>query len=272
MPTKKSGSVHVIAGGYPPGALGGHDMDYARLRLLGLLEEQQLLATVGNDFSDIHRWLPGVQLLITYVAGPFLDDDQNRFVRGWLDDGGHWLGLHGTSGGKATRVGDGSRRRMVKTSHHDTLGGFFLSHPPIRKFRVDVVNPDHRLTRDIPESFETIDEPYMIEVQHPSETQLLLTAELGPDDSPPGTGFVYDEDTALQPDGKTRALGFTRDIGKGGVAYIALGHCHSAASQSPPTVDSGIEAAGVRPAVLRTTWESDAYLQLLRNAIAWGVN
>ena len=29
----------------------------------------------------------------------------------------------------------------------------------------------------------------MIEVQHPSETRLLLSAELGPDLSPPGFGF-----------------------------------------------------------------------------------
>ena len=81
MSTIMSSRVHVIAGGYPPGALGGHDMDYARLRLLGLLAEQGLTATVGNDFSDIHRWLSGTQLLITYVAGPFLDDGQNQVVR-----------------------------------------------------------------------------------------------------------------------------------------------------------------------------------------------
>jgi hypothetical protein len=272
MTTKLSDRVHVVAGGYPEGALGGHDMDYARLRLLELLEERGLLATVGNDFSDVHRWLPGTRLLISYVAGPFLNDDQNRFVRRWLDDGGHWLGLHGTSGGKAARVGDGRRRRMVKTSHHDTLGGFFLSHPPTRKFRVDVADRGHALTRDVPDSFETIDEPYMIEIQHPSETQLLLTAELGPDNSPPGTGFVYDKDTALQPDGKTRALGYTRDIGKGGVTYIALGHCHSPASQARPNVDSSLDEAGVETGVLRTTWESDAYMQLLRNAISWGVS
>ena len=271
MTTKSSGRVHVVAGGFPAGALGGHDMDYARLRLLELLNEQGLLATVGNDFSDLHRWLPITQLLITYVAGPFLDDDQNRLVRHWLDDGGHWLGLHGTSGGKAARVGDGNRRRMVKSSHHDTLGGFFINHPPIRKFKVDVVDPDHALTRDIPDSFDAIDEPYMIEIQHPSETQLLLTAELGPDNTPPGRGFVYDEDTALEPDGKTRALGYTRDIGKGGVTYIALGHCHSPTSQTNPNVDASVEAAGADSATLRDTWEAGPYMQLLRNAISWGV-
>lgn len=267
MSSIASGRVHVIAGGYPPGALGGHDIDYARLRLLGLLDEQGLLATVGNDFSDIQRWLLSTKLLITYVAGPFLDDDQNKIVRRWLEDGGHWLGLHGTSGGKATRAGEGRRPRMVKTSHHDTLGAFFINHPPIRKFQVDVVDPGHPLTMDIPESFEVMDEPYMIEIQHLAETQLLLTAVLGPDDSPPGSGFEYDEDTSLLPDGKTRALGFTRNIGKGGVTYIALGHCHSPASQNRPTVD----ATSARPAVFRATWESDTYMQFLRNAIVWGV-
>jgi hypothetical protein len=110
----------------------------------------------------------------------------------------------------------------------------------------------------------------MIEIQHPSETQLILTAELGPDDSPLGSGFEYDEDTALQPDGKTRALGFTRNIGKGGVTYIALGHC-SPVSQSQLAADPNPEDAGGRPAALRATWESDAYIQLLRNAIEWGM-
>ena len=105
-----SGRGHVVAGGLPPGALGGHDIDYARLRLLQLIEEQGHQATVANDFSDIHRWLPGAQLLITYLAGPYLDDEQNQIVRQWLDEGGHWLALHGSSGGKAERVGDGRSR------------------------------------------------------------------------------------------------------------------------------------------------------------------
>ena len=79
---------------------------------------------------------------------------------------------------------------------------------------------------------------------------------------------MYDEDTALQPDGKTQALGFTRNIGQGAVTYIALGHC-SPASQNQPTADSNPDAAAASPALRGTTWESDAYTQLLRNATAW---
>lgn len=267
----RPGQVHLVTGGFPPGTLGGHDMDYARLRLLELLEARGLQATVGNDFADVQRWLPRTQLLITYVAGPFLDNTQNRLVRSWLDEGGRWLGLHGSAGGKAVRVGDGRQRRMERADHHDTLGGFFINHPPIRRFQVDVAAPRHALLRDVPESFETIDEPYMIEVRHPSETEMLLTAELGPDTSPPGFGFTYDEDTALLADGKTRAMGFTRPVGRGGVTYIALGHCHSLPADRTPVVEANVEASGVAPAVLRTTWEAPAYMQLLRNAIEWGV-
>jgi hypothetical protein len=67
--------VHVVAGGFPPGSVAGHDMDFARMRILEMLEEnQQAHATVSNDFEDVHKWLPGSQLMITYVAGPYLND------------------------------------------------------------------------------------------------------------------------------------------------------------------------------------------------------
>ena len=66
--------VHVVAGGFPPGTPAGHDMDYARLRLLGLLGEAPRVAcTVASDFADVERWLPGSACLVTYVAGPFPD-------------------------------------------------------------------------------------------------------------------------------------------------------------------------------------------------------
>jgi hypothetical protein len=48
----------------------------------------------------------GSQVLITYVARPYPNDEQNRFIRTWLQEGGQWLALHGTSGGKALPVGE----------------------------------------------------------------------------------------------------------------------------------------------------------------------
>ena len=264
--------AHLITGGFPPGSSGGHDMAYARLKLLELLYEgSRWSTTVANDFSDIERWLDRTDLLITYVAGPYPDETQNDQIRSWIREGGRWLGLHGTSGGRAARIeGDGRRRTMVKTAHHQTLGCFFLNHPPLRRFRVEVSDRAHALTRGLPASFEVTDELYLVELQDPASCEILLTTELPEDPSPPGFGFEYEQDTALQPDGKTRVLGYTRALGSGGVAYIALGHCHSPRTNLQPLVDKSAAAGGEVPRVFHGPWENETFGLLLRNSLDWG--
>jgi type 1 glutamine amidotransferase len=273
MSTPKPMRVHVIVGGFPPGAAAGHDMDYARLRLLQLLQEHpHVLTTVANDFADVARWLSDSQLLITYVAGPYPNEEQNQAIRQWLEGGGRWFALHGTSGGKAVRTGDARQaRKMVKTGHHATLGSFFLNHPPLRKFRVQVADREHVLTRDLPASFEVVDELYLIELQEPKTCRVLLTTELAHDPSPPGFGFVYDQDTSLLPDGKTRVLGYTRALGKGGVAYVALGHCHAPTNNRQRIVDASVQALGSTPELFRGPWESAYFARLLHNGVQWGL-
>src|SRR3546814_12741823 len=96
---------HLIAGGFPPGSVAGHDMDYARLQLLQMLRaEDQLTVTTANDFHDVERWLPGTELLITYVAGPYPAGTGNAALSSWLENGGRWLALPGTSGGRAVKT------------------------------------------------------------------------------------------------------------------------------------------------------------------------
>ncbi len=267
MTETKPGRAHLIAGGFPPGSYAGHDHDYARLRLLGLLAERDIPASVANDFADIEKWLPVSRLLITYVAGPYPDAAQCRAIERWLEVGGHWLGLHGTSGGRAERVEGSRQRRTVKTEHHALLGSRFLTHPPICKIRVDVNAADHPLTRGLGTSFEVEDEPYFIELQDPGSTRVLLTADYGPSATSPAIGTLYARDTSLQSDGRTRVLGYTRAVGDGGVAYFALGHCHNPAIRAARTADP----TDTTPLTFRGSWETGAFIALLRNAIAWGV-
>ncbi|MSP01634.1 MAG: hypothetical protein EXR07_11390 [Acetobacteraceae bacterium] len=265
MTETTSGRAHLIAGGFPPGSSAGHDHDHARLRLLGLLAERDIPASVANDFADIEKWLPVSGLLITYVAGPYPNAAQCGALRSWMEAGGHWLGLHGTSGGRAERVEGVRNRRTVKTEHHALLGSYFLTHPPLCRFRVDVRDTDHPVTQGLGVSFEVEDEPYFIELQDPGSTRILLTADYGPGAVSPTIGTLYASDTSLQADGKTRVLGYTRDVGRGGVTYFALGHCHNPASRAGRPSDS----TDMTPATLRGPWETDAFMALLRNAIAW---
>ncbi|MBV9964706.1 MAG: ThuA domain-containing protein [Alphaproteobacteria bacterium] len=260
------GRAHVIAGGFPPGSYAGHDHDYARLRLLELLAEQNIGASVANDFVDVARWLPVSRLLITYVAGPYPDAAQTQAIRDWLAAGGHWLALHGTSGGRAERVEGARQRRTVKSEHHALLGGYFLTHPPICEFRVEVKAPDHPLTRGLGASFVVEDEPYFIELQDPAGTEVLLTADYGPAAVSPAIGTVYPSDTSLLPDGKSHVIGYTRAVGKGAVTYVALGHCHNPAIRAARAPDP----ADKTPPTFHGAWETGTFLKLLKNAITWG--
>lgn len=271
MSPSAPGRAHLIVGGFPAGSAAGHDMDYARLRLLELLHERDVPATVANDYEDIASWLDKARLLITYCAGPYMNDAQNAVVREWLSAGGRWLALHGSSGGKAARLPDGSRQ-MEKGSHHDTLGSLFIHHPPVRKFRVDVIDRDSFLTRDLPPWFEVMDELYFLDLQAPADCRLFLTTELPQDPTPPEFSWVrYDQKRALLPDGKSRPLGYTKRVGDGEIAYVALGHCHSPTTNVQPFVDSSVDPEGKTPPLFRGPWETQAFQTLLRNGITWGI-
>ncbi|TAJ21439.1 MAG: hypothetical protein EPO65_01470 [Dehalococcoidia bacterium] len=252
--------AHLVLGGFPVGSPALHDMDYARLQLLGVTGSMEnVYTTLSGDYADIEKWLSDCQLLITYTAGPYPSEEQTQWLRGWIEAGGRWFGLHGSSGGRAAPVPGKRQRQMVKLPYHDLLGGFFLNHPPLRDFRVDVADTAHPLMKGVPTSFETRDEPYMLEIQHPEDTHVLLTAELGPDLTPE-RGFYVEKDTALLPDGKTRVLGYSRQIGRGTIVYYALGH-NTTQAQWPSM-----------PGVFRGSWEKPAFQTMVRNAIEWGLS
>jgi hypothetical protein len=133
---------------------------------------------------------------------------------------------------------------------------------------VDVNDTGHELTRGLAGSFEVEDEPYFIELQDPASTRILLTAEYGPDAVSPSIGTLYPSDTSLLADGRTRVLGYVREVGAGGVVYVALGHCHNPAIRAARAGDP----ADTTPDTFHGAWDSDAFIALLRNAISWGVN
>ena len=260
--------AHLITGGFPLGTNAGHDMDFVRLKLLEGLYQAGCQTSVSNSFDDIGDRLVGTDLLVSYVAGPYPDPDQCDALNKWIRDGGRWFALHGTSGGKAVRVESDSRRRqMVRLPHHELLGAYFLNHPPIRRFKIQVQSKDHPIFDGLPAEFEVADELYLIEPM--PDSRPLLTTELPKDPSPPGFGFVYDQDTSIQEDGKTRILGTERRVGQGSVIYIALGHTHAPENNSQPFVDDSVAEGGSTPTTFRGVWEDAHFKQIVANAITW---
>ena len=267
--------AHLVAGGFPRHSWAGHDIDFVRHHLLSLLQAHPgVVTTVAQDFADLADWLPEAQLLVTYVAGPYPQGETLEALRAWIEGGGRWLALHGTSGGRAVPLEDGRPgRTMMRLPHHELLGAFFLNHPPIRRFSVDVRDSEHPITEGVPDRFEVMDELYLLELLAPDASQVLLsTADLPADDPAPKTfGFSYDEDTSVGEDGRTRALGYVRTLGRGEVAYIGLGHCHTPSTNIQPFVDASVDPEGKTPLEFKGPWESEAFQRLVRNGIDWGL-
>jgi hypothetical protein len=61
-------------------------------------------------------------------------------------------------------------------------------------------------------------------------------------------------------------------LGKGAVAYVALGHCHDPSSNIQPFVDESVASHGVTPATFRGSWETEGFVHLLENAVNWGLS
>jgi hypothetical protein len=135
----------------------------------------------------------------------------------------------------------------------------FLTHPPVCRFRVDVRDAEHPVTRGLAKSCEVEDEPYFIELQAPASVQILLMADYGAVGRLPVVENLHGTDTFVQPNGETRCSA-TR---AGSVA--APCHCHNPYSRMGRTT-----AGGGKPSLLfRGPWESPPFTTLLSNAITW---
>ena len=118
---------------------------------------------------------------------------------------------------------------------------------------------DSPLARGLGMSFEVEDAPYFIELQDPGSTRILLSADYGPSAVSPAIGTLYASDTSLQPDGRTRVLGYTREVGNGGVTYLL-----SAIVTISPSAWPGPSTPRTRRrSPFRGSWETDAFIALL---------
>jgi len=91
----------------------------------------------------------------------------------------------------------------------DVLGAFTHGHPPIRPFRVKVVNADHPITRGVRDFVVTDEQHYMTYQKDPKHVLLRSVNE---------DGLTYGKW------GASCEAGWAYDYGKGRVCYLAPGH------------------------------------------------
>jgi len=291
-----------------------HDVQHANMKFLQWLDEYQgrkLVATVASDYSNLEKWLQPAQILISYCSGPVADDAHTAVLQRWLEAGGRMIGVHGTSGGFARRVkaeefgtalypgehhfNGNAPRKYVKKSFHDTLGAFFMAHPPVHTFPVRVADAGHPITAGLPAEFPVADELYLFELQGDlQDYKVLLTTEYdacGVDME--RSDYAYSRDYPWDPSrdiGQLQALYrerapprqsemlMDRDPGERNSQHPSVGHRNTRVMAFERTVGKGaIFYTGLGHSTVsfpghsgyKGSWANPVFEQLLRNAIAW---
>jgi uncharacterized protein len=136
----------------------------------------------------------------------FENDAQREAFHRYLRGGGGFVGIHSASG---------SERKWPY--YWEVLGGKFLRHPPLQKFTVQVADPHHPATKDLPATFEWTDECYIHDHLAKDIHPLLTVDPTTLKDSKKNAG-------ALNALGKSMPLAWCHTFDGGREFYTALGH------------------------------------------------
>ncbi|CAN7247605.1 ThuA domain-containing protein [Pseudoduganella sp. LjRoot289] len=240
-----------------PGAIDGvliasgkyHDIDFARLELLKLLaEDANLRIRVFEDYANLDA-IRNASFLVTYTCDVVPSLEQQEALRAWVEQGGRWYALHGTS--SILRFLSNGLVDSPDWAPHlmETLGSQFIAHPPIAPYRVEVADADHALVRGI-EPFDVTDELYLSDTR--ADLHVLLDAQFEGE----AAGFAR---SAWLKD--RHPVFYLRTIGKGAVLYLTLGHCRGHHDMRPLMEHW--------PEVQRCAWELPVFYELLRRGISW---
>jgi hypothetical protein len=229
-----------------------HDFDFARVELLKLLGEHPALRTrVAEDYRDVES-IAKADLLVSYTCDVRPSDSEEQALLDYLEGGGRWLALHGTNSALDFLEDGRVSAPRCNAKLMRALGSQFIAHPPIARFSVRNVKPDHPLVAGI-EDFEVEEELYLSELHGELEV-LLETRYTGK-----ALGFVEDD----WPDDDPRPVMYLHAVGEGQVLYNTMGHCRGEFDMRP-VIDH-------YPRVERCAWEEPVFYELLRRSIRWGM-
>jgi hypothetical protein len=144
--------------------------------------------------------------------------EQGKAVKQFVERGGAALLMH-----NVTYISPSN------ADFRDVLGAVTEGHPPIRKFKVRVVNHDHPITRGVNDFVVTDEQHFMKYEKDPKH--LLLES-------------VNEDGATYKNLGAKSAAGWAYDYGKGRVCYLAPGH------------------------MLTDLWNPE-YVKLQKNAVRW---
>jgi len=237
------GMTRVVAGqspalartGSPPRALAlvgdrYHNADYIRTALNRLFLEVGVPIVFTINFAEIDAaHLEGFQLLVVFRDGlnwpnGYLQPDDYAYssslensgdwpkeqYQGWItEEQGKAIKEFVEAGGGLYAYHNSSNVSLFARNFREVMGGAYLGHPPLRPFKVKVVNRNHPLTQGI-QDFMVNDEQHYVTYDKDSKNILLRSENID--------GLNYETY------GPTAISAWAHDYGKGRVVFTAVGH------------------------------------------------
>jgi type 1 glutamine amidotransferase len=151
-------------------------------------------------------------------ANYWIKPEQGKAVKEFVSNGGSVLFYH-----NVTYISPHN------DDFRDVLGAVTEEHPPLRPFKVKIVNQDHPITRGVNDFVVTDEQHYM--AYQKDKKYLLLQS-------------VNEDGLTFKDLGTSSAAGWAYDYGKGRVCYLAPGH------------------------VITSLWNPE-YEKLQKNAVRW---
>jgi len=129
---------------------------------------------------------------------PWITPEEGKAVKDFVGSGGAALFFH-----NSTYISPHNQ------DFRDVLGAVTLEHPPLRPFKVKIVNSDHPITRGV-HDFVVTDEQHF--VQYEKDPKFVLMQS------------VNENGLTWRDHGTSSVAGWAYDYGKGRVCYLAPGH------------------------------------------------
>ncbi len=133
---------------------------------------------------------------------PWITEEQGAAIKDFVEAGGGLYALHNSS-----------HISLSSKDYREVMGGAYIDHPPLRPFKVSVVNKEHPITRGV-RDFMVNDEQHFVTYDKDPRYILLRTENID------GLADVY-EGRYL---GTKAIAGWAYDYGKGRVVFTAIGH------------------------------------------------
>jgi hypothetical protein len=146
--------------------------------------------------------MPPIRRKIDSGYTSWMTQEQGKAVKRWVSEGGSLWAFH-----------NNSEASIWNRDYRDVEGAIYVGHPPIRPYKVKIINPDHPITRGIKDFVVTDEQHFVI---YDKDPKYVLARSVNED------GLEFADLAGRR--GKTAESVWAYDYGKGRVCFMAPGH------------------------------------------------